>query len=153
MTTRSKRLKRFGLTEDDYDDLLESQGGVCRICGSEPTESRSLAVDHDHADGTIRGLLCFACNVGIGHLRDSPHLLRLAADYIEAAANAYPDHCTPCADAGRLDDRGDDAWVQYPVRRSNDGKGGVVAAYCCKFCGHMWPVWWSPRIVFGPVVP
>lgn len=60
---RSKKLTRlFGLTAEDYDTMLENQGGVCAICQSPPKNNR-LAVDHDHNTGEIRGLLCTRCNV------------------------------------------------------------------------------------------
>lgn len=50
-----------GMTIEDYDTLLESQRGVCKLCGAAPTTKR-LAVDHCHETGRIRGLLCFMCN-------------------------------------------------------------------------------------------
>ncbi|MBV9043118.1 MAG: endonuclease VII domain-containing protein, partial [Acidimicrobiia bacterium] len=71
---RKSHLKRtFGLSEADYERILASQDGGCAICGRLPG-SRNLHVDHDHATGAVRGLLCFACNVAIGHLRDDPML-------------------------------------------------------------------------------
>jgi hypothetical protein len=73
--------KRYGLTLADYDALLAEQGGVCAICRSPPTSIR-LAVDHCHATGTVRGLLCTNCNQAIGKLNDSPELLRSAINYL-----------------------------------------------------------------------
>lgn len=52
---------RFGITEDEYDGLLRSQGGVCALCRSLP-KGKHLAVDHDHTTGKVRGLLCAVCN-------------------------------------------------------------------------------------------
>lgn len=49
----------------DYDALLAAQGGRCAICGARPGR-RNLAVDHDHATGKVRGLLCTTCNVKLG---------------------------------------------------------------------------------------
>lgn len=60
--------------------MEQDQNGQCKSC------SRSgcrLVVDHCHTTGKIRGLLCDDCNQGIGHFRDSPDLLRRAADYLE----------------------------------------------------------------------
>lgn len=81
--------KEFGLTLEDFNSLLVQQDGVCAIC-REPEKSvhksgtpKDLSVDHDHKTGAIRGLLCWVCNTGIGKLRDSPDLLRTAANYIE----------------------------------------------------------------------
>ena len=79
-------LRRFyGITVEEYNARLEAQGGVCAICGS-PPGVRRLAVDHDHHTGAIRGLLCSGtCNPALGYLRDSPKLLRRAAEYLEAS--------------------------------------------------------------------
>lgn len=74
--------KMFGITLADYDAMLEAQGGGCAICGKPRDKHYRLAVDHDHASGKIRGLLCAHCNRGIGHFGDDPKLLRKAADYL-----------------------------------------------------------------------
>lgn len=74
---REGHLRRvFDLTADQYQALLNAQAGGCALCGRAPQPGRSLHVDHDHKTGTIRGLLCFRCNVGIGHFREDK--LRLA---------------------------------------------------------------------------
>jgi len=81
----------FGMTEADYDRMLERQGGVCAICGGpEPNKSR-FSVDHDHmccpgrksCGKCVRGLLCRQCNTGIGNLGESPDTLRAAIEYLE----------------------------------------------------------------------
>lgn len=63
---------RYGITIDEYDALLLSQGEVCAICQKLPQTSRilKLAVDHDHATGEIRGLLCQRCNMGLHFLEN-----------------------------------------------------------------------------------
>ena len=53
--------------------------GKCDLCGAEET----MHADHCHATGVIRGFLCRACNVGLGHFKDDPELMRRAAEYIE----------------------------------------------------------------------
>jgi len=81
----------YGITLDEYDDLYEKQNGLCAICGGSELEMglslegvpRLLAVDHDHDTDRVRGLLCRQCNVGLGHFKDDPTLLRLAAGYLE----------------------------------------------------------------------
>ncbi len=93
--------RRFRMSEDTYDELLASQEGTCAICDrpervrANNGEVRRLAVDHCHASGNIRGLLCQSCNVALGKLEDSPNLLRKAADYLERSNNGYlgPSSC------------------------------------------------------------
>ena len=83
--------RKYGLPRRDYWALLEAQDGKCAICSKaiNVTEERrahvavALCVDHDHSTGQVRGLLCFACNRGIGQFRDDHELLRLAAHYLE----------------------------------------------------------------------
>jgi len=72
-----------GLAE--YNALLEIQGGVCAICGSDDpkTGGRSFAVDHDHVTGKVRGLLCSPCNRALGGFNDDPVRLQRAVDYLK----------------------------------------------------------------------
>ena len=81
---RSSNLRRrFGMTDQDYKKMLDSQDGACAICGTkEPGTTGAFAIDHDHKTGKVRGLLCRSCNVGIGNLRDQPELLLAAARYL-----------------------------------------------------------------------
>lgn len=72
-----------GLVPGEYDLMLNAQAGGCAICGNGCKSGRSLAVDHDHATGEIRGLLCANCNRSIGMMADSPERLRAAARYLE----------------------------------------------------------------------
>ena len=67
--------------------MLVEQGGGCAICGREAWEERcgKLHVDHCHASGKVRGLLCEKCNHGIGEFRDDPVLLVQAVAYLEAS--------------------------------------------------------------------
>lgn len=75
-------IKRYGITPNEYDELLESQNGVCAICLQECKSGRRLAVDHDHKTGAVRGLLCGSCNRAIGNLQDDPEVLQRALDYL-----------------------------------------------------------------------
>lgn len=64
---RNNRLHReFGITSAKYEELFAYQGKICAICGTAKTRHR-LAVDHDHATGKIRGLLCDECNLKLEH--------------------------------------------------------------------------------------
>lgn len=82
---QESRLKsRFGLSLQQYRNLLQGQNGGCAICHSTEFGSRTktLAVDHNHSNGKIRGLLCDKCNRGLGMFNDSPELLKVAANYL-----------------------------------------------------------------------
>lgn len=87
---RKTNLKNlYGITPEIYDELLAAQGGVCAICrgGLNGKSKKYFSVDHDHATGRVRGLLCEACNFGLGKFRDSSDLLQKAAQYL--ARNAH----------------------------------------------------------------
>jgi len=83
--SRDRTLRtRFGITLDDYNRMLEEQGGGCAICGGQdPVKNRMLAVDHDHATGKVRALLCTACNIGLGNFDDSIERLEAAIEYLK----------------------------------------------------------------------
>lgn len=85
-------MRRYGITAQEYDLLLLTQGGGCAICRRECGSGRQLAVDHDHDSGDIRGLLCKNCNTGLGLMKDSPALLRAGAAYIEQHKQAGPEN-------------------------------------------------------------
>jgi hypothetical protein len=73
--------KRYGLTAEAYATLLSKQNGVCAIC--RVSSRKALDVDHDHATGKVRGLLCGACNKGLGQFQDSPDILLTAHQYLK----------------------------------------------------------------------
>lgn len=77
--------KCYGISLADYNAMLESQGGCCAICGQSHGVGRSgvLQVDHCHATGRVRGLLCGNCNMSLGGMKDDPALLRKGAEYLE----------------------------------------------------------------------
>lgn len=75
--------RTYGLTEARYLEILESQGSKCPGCGLTPEElGARLVVDHDHATGKIRGLLCVACNAALGQVRDNPVILASLVEYL-----------------------------------------------------------------------
>lgn len=79
---RKAKLKaKYGLTPSEYEAMLLSQGGRCKICDNIPGR-RPLDVDHSHASNKIRGLLCEACNKGLGIFQDDPVLLEKAMRYL-----------------------------------------------------------------------
>lgn len=69
----------FNITPDDYARILREQGGGCGICQREPKPGKSLAVDHDHQSGFVRGLLCFFCNKRVIGARNAEVLIKTAA--------------------------------------------------------------------------
>jgi len=86
---------RYNISLEEFNSMVESQGGLCLICGLPETRvtrpkaktpsgySPRLAVDHDHNTGEIRGLLCHKCNVGLGNFQDNPELLLKAYNYLK----------------------------------------------------------------------
>lgn len=80
-----KRAYKYGITEEQYNLLLEAQGEVCAICKNRCRDSRGrgLAVDHDRMTGKIRGLLCSPCNQALGLFLDNKSILRNAIAYLE----------------------------------------------------------------------
>jgi hypothetical protein len=75
--------KTYGITIEDYDKLLASQGGKCAICRG-GTSKRHFAVDHNHKSGVIRGLLCARCNTALARFMDNITNLRRAVKYMKA---------------------------------------------------------------------
>lgn len=78
---------RYGITVEDYNDLLIEQDSKCAICSR--TVVGSLDVDHDHSTGEVRGLLCNRCNTGLGNFKDNPESLINAANYLSGGTNDW----------------------------------------------------------------
>lgn len=77
----------YGVTEVQYQAMLDEQGHACAICGETDwaggRHAGSPHVDHDHDTGAVRGLLCGSCNTGLGQFKDDPARLRAAVEYLE----------------------------------------------------------------------
>ena len=90
----------YGMSIEQYITLLEKQNGVCAGCNAPPKtggragSNRALSVDHDHATGDIRGLLCQGCNAALGLAKNSPDLLRALAAYLEKPPEIYKQQLT-----------------------------------------------------------
>jgi hypothetical protein len=80
----------YGISQEQYEELLASQEGCCAVCGKTPEEEgKNLAVDHDHATGEIYGILCTLCNKNlIGRIRE-PAAFRRAAEYLEEGTGLF----------------------------------------------------------------
>lgn len=74
--------RKYGLSQDQFEDLLDSQDARCAICRRAFLPS-APHVDHSHKSGRVRGLLCFDCNTGLGKFHDDINLLRAATRYLE----------------------------------------------------------------------
>lgn len=79
---RSNLWRLYRITPEYFEKLAANQSHCCAICG----RKAQLVVDHDHTSGAIRGLLCHACNLGLGKFGDSVPSLLKAAQYLAATA-------------------------------------------------------------------
>lgn len=85
----SNRMRQFGISDDQYLSMWESQNGQCAICKNPETaryvdgKVKNLAVDHCHSSKKVRKLLCQRCNTALGSFKDDPELLRAAINYLE----------------------------------------------------------------------
>lgn len=80
---------KFGMSVEHYGAMLAWQNGVCAICSADTPGSKGLKrlfIDHCHASGIVRGLLCHHCNAGIGHFKDDPGVLKKAIVYLQKRA-------------------------------------------------------------------
>lgn len=82
--------KNFGISVDEYEALEVKQGGVCAICKKMESiphttggNVKRLSVDHDHATGVVRGLLCGRCNTALGKFNDDVSQLEAAIAYLK----------------------------------------------------------------------
>lgn len=83
LTRRSYLKKTYGITEEQYNELLQKQNECCAVCIRHASEfNKRLAIDHDHHTGLIRGLLCIDCNRHLIGRRRDPELFRSAALYL-----------------------------------------------------------------------
>jgi len=90
---RNENLKRcYGITIEDYNEMLEKQDGKCATCGSTETAGRKsgrggaadvFAVDHCHDTGKVRGLLCHRCNRAMGLLGDNTQIIQSMIEYLQ----------------------------------------------------------------------
>ena len=79
--TKANPARRWNrlISTEEFQAVVTEQAGRCAICG----DGVKLLVDHDHATGQLRGLLCNGCNCALGFMRDNPAILRKAAEYLE----------------------------------------------------------------------
>lgn len=82
--TANQRLRLYGMTSEEFDQMFVNQGKKCGICGSlDPQHNKGWNVDHDHKTGEVRGILCGVCNTSLGGFKDNPNLLQAAIEYLK----------------------------------------------------------------------
>jgi hypothetical protein len=74
-----QRRRLYNMSEQDYHDMYDAQKGCCLICH---VYHKRLCIDHCHKKGMVRGLLCYRCNIMLGHAHDDISLLLCAIDYL-----------------------------------------------------------------------
>ena len=99
LRNRNKFLKRcYGLTLLEYKSLFDSQEGLCKCCKTTlditavqvpkygKRSGREPVVDHCHSTGLVRGILCFSCNITLGHAKDNTETLKAMIRYLEESS-------------------------------------------------------------------
>lgn len=119
-TARDIRLLTlYLLTEEEYQRVFEHQGGKCAICRRPPVKYK-LSVDHDHATGEVRGLVCRQCNKGLAYFRDDQQRLLRASEYIRVTPVSQALGYSPVGRVGRVTRK-------WKTRRERRERMAVVA--------------------------
>jgi hypothetical protein len=95
---KHRLLRQFGITVEQYDEMLAAQGGKCALCGSSD-DGKLLAVDHDHATGVVRALLCGMCNMTLGAIE------ALGSEWVHRALGYLGEHSPETAITERNEER------------------------------------------------
>ena len=76
--------RKYGMSIEEYNRLLEDQGYKCAICGctGSGTDKNKFVVDHCHTTNKVRGMLCWPCNIGLGMFKDNPDLIDRVKIYL-----------------------------------------------------------------------
>ena len=79
------RLRRYGISKERYQEMMEEQEGSCAICKTKEPSSihQELYIDHDHLTGIVRGLLCRNCNLMLGFAKDNVSVLKGCIEYLK----------------------------------------------------------------------
>jgi nitrate/TMAO reductase-like tetraheme cytochrome c subunit len=108
-TSRAKALhvaRTYGMSMDDYREIVRRQGGVCAICREYPltdVPSQVTHIDHCHETGKVRGVLCTNCNRGLGLLGESSIRLQQALDYLNGGNRSVVSAVLHSSDEGAAD--------------------------------------------------
>ena len=79
----SEYRRKYGISLEQYDEMLKAQQGVCGICATSCDTGMNLAVDHCHDTNKVRGLLCKNCNTALGLLKENVENMNKAINYIK----------------------------------------------------------------------
>jgi hypothetical protein len=90
-----RQLKRWNITEEQWQAVMDAQGGRCAGCNKRFASNRLPCVDHDHVDGLWRGILCTPCNYAIGERHDNVEWFTNIADYLTHPPAAFLGHYVP----------------------------------------------------------
>lgn len=71
-------MRKYGLTQERFNTMLADCDNSCEICSSKT----DLVIDHCHDSNKVRGILCWSCNVALGHFKDSLNKVKKAVDYL-----------------------------------------------------------------------
>ena len=83
LASRKFSMKKLGISQDEIDHFYDLQGSKCAICFiTEKEYGKLLALDHNHTNGKVRGLLCQQCNTGLGNFKDNVAFLQRAIVYL-----------------------------------------------------------------------
>jgi hypothetical protein len=75
--------KKYGVTLEQVNSMIVSQGGVCAICMEKFRNAKDTHVDHNHQSGQVRQLLCNNCNRGLGEFKENQLTLQRAIEYLQ----------------------------------------------------------------------
>ncbi len=81
---RRRRFRKYGISEEQYLQMISDQGGRCAICMTNTPSSKGWQIDHCHTTGRVRGVLCMYCNTGLGSFADDIVKLQSAIRYLSA---------------------------------------------------------------------
>ncbi|MCK9569494.1 endonuclease VII domain-containing protein [Candidatus Pacearchaeota archaeon] len=86
---KANRIKKFGITLEEFNQIMQKQGSCCAICGYSDQSNKKFfpMVDHDHVSGKVRGLLCSNCNQAIGKFKDDITIIESAISYLRRNGN------------------------------------------------------------------
>ena len=86
---KAQRLREFGISLEEFNQIMQKQGSCCAICGYSDQSNKKFfpMVDHDHVSGKVRGLLCSNCNQAIGKFKDDITIIESAISYLRRNGN------------------------------------------------------------------